>query len=464
MMDEVKSMKDEFNSNHTVRHINAKPPKDAYFHFPESELIVLHDTKNPTKTLRRIFEGNVEYLRYELEQLEIFQKTIKEKNIILPPDWMPYSSLRYLQATGYDIENTIKNLIPHFEFRKVKISPNVSDKIIEIINSGFLYSHGRDNRFRPILVIRACIYKDTAAKYLHDEFERAIVYFMEYTINNLLIPGQVENWNTIVDLDGVSVVGMPADFKKLITTIQSNYRCRLFVMYILNLSFFLRTIWGVVRLMIDPITQKKIQIVQPGAKEMFQFIHPSQIEQRFGGKAKNMESYYFPHHAPSEQYLIEGDNKKEIFLSEENYKNKVEKDEKIVKSPFVDFSPEAEFEITQVAIPEKKMNFPVINDNIIINSRQDKGFNVDCINIENELDNTNLIQKNNNLKTIKKCLKKPKIEIMNIPSDIYQDFLSIKFNAKRGRNFDSKSDITHIDNKSKSNCNINTKCEKVKSN
>ncbi len=50
---------EDFNSENSERHILAKPPKEAYFYFPKPDEIVIHDPQNPTKTLRRLFEGNV---------------------------------------------------------------------------------------------------------------------------------------------------------------------------------------------------------------------------------------------------------------------------------------------------------------------------------------------------------------------------------------------------------------------
>jgi len=37
----------------------------------------------------------------------------------------------------------------------------------------------------------------------------ALTYFFEHLINNLLLPGQVENWIFITDLKGMSLTSIP---------------------------------------------------------------------------------------------------------------------------------------------------------------------------------------------------------------------------------------------------------------
>ena len=433
-MKNLNKIKEEFYSFNTVRHQNAKPPKEAYFYFPQSQDIVIHDPKYPNKTLRRIFEGNVNFLNYEkdkikefMQYIEISLKKTPKITIVFPDYWRDYDTLRCLQAKGYDMVQTLETLIPHLEFMRNNIPPQVRDKTIEILNLGFLYSHGRDNRFRPILVIKAIVFKENMDKYCFEDWERAIVFFIEYNIKHLLIPGQVENWNIICDLKDCSIIFLPSDLKKIIATIQANYRCRLFVMYILNLTIFLRGVWGIVKHTLDPVTQTKIQIIQPGDPAMFKFIHPSQIEERFGGKSKNFEDNFFPHISPSNQYLIEGDKPDELFVSEDKYKVIIEKDDKIYKCPFIDYSPEVKFSTednTQPNIEKEK-----VEENVKRKSVYDEKISLfnsyNTIIIEKEMDTNHQIQKNYNIRSII-CNKKPKINIIPVSSILYFDHESEK--------------------------------------
>jgi len=132
-----------------------------------------------------------------------------------------------------------------------------------------LYGHGRDNRFRPILVINAKIYKKYENKYSTEDWILAVIYFIEYIINNLLIPGQVEDWNIICDVADVSIVFLPGDLKKIIDILQCNYRARLYVMYLLNISFFINMFWKMIKVMLDPNTEKKIKMLKSDFKPIF---------------------------------------------------------------------------------------------------------------------------------------------------------------------------------------------------
>jgi hypothetical protein len=43
----------------------------------------------------------------------------------------------------------------------------------------------------------------------------ACIFMMEYVRANLFLPGQVENWNLLIDLDNLGLMGIP--FKALKT-------------------------------------------------------------------------------------------------------------------------------------------------------------------------------------------------------------------------------------------------------
>lgn len=36
-----------------------------------------------------------------------------------------------------------------------------------------------------------------------------VTYFLDYIVLNLFLPGQVENWIVMTDLNGVSMMGIP---------------------------------------------------------------------------------------------------------------------------------------------------------------------------------------------------------------------------------------------------------------
>jgi hypothetical protein len=363
---------EDFKNFESGKNKLARPPKEAYLYLPNGEEVIEFDEKNPTKTLRRIFEGGVCYNEFEKLKLKELKEEIEKYNLscykkktprlTLPKDWKEYNSLRNLQATGYNIQKTIENLLQHLVWRKENFPLKITNKAMEILNLGFIYFHGRDNRFRPIMIWSPRVFVKHNKDYSFDDWRIAFIFFMEYAINHLLISGQVENWNLICDIKGISLLSIPNDLKKLIQILQQNYRCRLFVFYIVNIGSFVSLLWGIVKKMVDPSAEKKIKMIKElnSKCEMFSHIHPSQVETKYGGTAKDLEFPFFPPKVPSKTFFLEDDAKyslKKLQISEETYKALIEKNPLMVKSPYIDFN---EKWITQS--PEEKDEAKVIID------------------------------------------------------------------------------------------------------
>jgi len=207
---------------------------------------------------------------------------------------------------------------------------------------GFVYGHGRDSKYRPIWVINASIYKANADKYSANDWIYSLVYFLEYMLDNTLISGQVENWNLICDMANISVFGVPKDFNTLMNVLQSNYRCRLFTMFIMNVSTGVWLIWKMIKNMLDPNTEKKIKVLAKNDfSEIYKHINREQVEEKFGGTARNVSSHYFPHIIPSNNFLMEDQRKEDILIGEDEYREMLKTNKFLVPSPFIKQDEEA---------------------------------------------------------------------------------------------------------------------------
>jgi hypothetical protein len=315
------------------RHLQSKPPALAYLFFPKGEQVVEYDIKKPKQTLRRIFEcKHSDLLPHELKylaelHLEILKYNSKnQKKLEIPVDYSQYEISRFLQATGFDYTKTIGLLKENIEWRKTLIPKSITNRILEILNCGFMYIFGRDNNFRPILVINVDYYEQNKNTYSYEEWQDAIIYFMEYTINNQLIPGQVENWTIITDFGSVSFFFLPSNVKKLMSVLQSNYRCRLYVNYILNMSSIIRGIYNMIKGLLDPSTEKKIKLLDNSNRHLILTnINEEQVERRFGGKAPDLipgKNRLFPPNYPGDNILKkeQTDLKEAGLVSEDVYK------------------------------------------------------------------------------------------------------------------------------------------------
>ena len=85
------------------------------------------------------------------------------------------------------------------------ITPN--QKVFETLKSGLIYHHGRDHRFRPIIVMRTKLLNECGLT--NDEIKLTLAYFIEYMLDNAILPGQVENWVIITDMKDVGMTSIP---------------------------------------------------------------------------------------------------------------------------------------------------------------------------------------------------------------------------------------------------------------
>lgn len=154
----------------------------------------------------------------------------------------------YIYSTDCDIPKAYERMIKYFNwynsFFPITFTPK--DKAIEILNSGFCYCYGRDHEFRPILIVQPYIYQTKLKNHSPDDLMRASIFLCEYVKNNLLIPGQIENWNMIVNLKGTSVTSIPAPIRKVISCLSDNFIARLYKSYVLGLNFFLKILFKLI--------------------------------------------------------------------------------------------------------------------------------------------------------------------------------------------------------------------------
>jgi hypothetical protein len=61
----------------------------------------------------------------------------------------------------------------------------------------------------------------------------------------MLIPGQVEMWNTIIDVGYEGVMSMIGPMKSSISFLQSTFRSRMYVAYILRPSGTCSFLWSI---------------------------------------------------------------------------------------------------------------------------------------------------------------------------------------------------------------------------
>jgi hypothetical protein len=89
----------------------------------------------------------------------------------------------------------------------------LTPQTLRILNSGCFYIAGRDKFFRPTVVIDggilAKINKDDPTALEGDLFKEIWFFLYSYMRNVMFIPGQVDTWLLIVDLNNLSLGKLP---------------------------------------------------------------------------------------------------------------------------------------------------------------------------------------------------------------------------------------------------------------
>ena len=389
------------------RHLKALPNDIMYRYFPNENDILIKN-KNPKDNYRFIFNG-MDKTPYEKEKLEELTKYIAEKekdiNNFFPEWWLESDTLRYLQATNYDIKKT-HTLIKE-NIKNTKQTIKIIDKRIRfILNYGFIYMYGRDMHFRPIIIVEVNKSSELMdkLKYTFDELNQAMIFFVNYIVNYILLPGQIENWIMICDLKSVGV-GKLGQFKNILNTL-NRFRGRVFRNYILNLGTFMRAAASGVLSILGSSSAKKIIMVENGKYEvMQQYIRKENLQIKYGGSAPNViygEDNLFPPIVPSDIYINENENLN--IVSPETYKEMC-----LEAKPFKPFIVSEAYNKMWEKEEEQKKKRSKMRKSISIRGLSVKDF-------INQFENKNIKKILNNKNIFHKKYKPKKIDVNNIKS------------------------------------------------
>ena len=308
------------------------PPRESYYYFPKGEEIIVPN-KKPTKSIRRVFY-KMPYTNNEKQWLIDFKQLINSKSLKLPYFFDDYLLLAFIYSDGGKLDNSIKRLIKYIKFSNetfpMEINPN--SRIIEILNKGFIYIYGRDNRFRPILVCQCKVFQKIYKNYQTEELLNATNFIMQFLVNHMLVPGKFETLNMIVNMTGVSIISLPEPLKRIIPELSDNFLCRLYKNYIIGLTFFTRILYKIAVNFLDKVTVSKINVLDKKKDPaLFKSIRRDNVEEQFGGMAPNLpqdaENGFFPPRMPSQHFIKEEENINDILITEDEYIDKYKKGE-----------------------------------------------------------------------------------------------------------------------------------------
>lgn len=269
-------------------------PREAFSYWPTGAL-TCREERNCT--IRFIFY-RVEYTTTEKAELEAFKMYIsKNYSGELCSFFQDPELLRLLIANKFDKKKALAGLIHSSEWRKTNLSDGsmgLLSKCEHLLQSGCIYIHGRDHRYRPLIILNVSKMKLDDSSL--EEHTNLLCFVLEFAIEHLMVPGQIENWLIITDLCNTPVSKIKlTGLKKIIKVLQDNYRCRMIVNYVINTPSSISFFWKLAKHIIDPLTVQKIKIQKsPVPEGIFELFAKNQIEEKYGGTAPNLEAFWPP--------------------------------------------------------------------------------------------------------------------------------------------------------------------------
>jgi hypothetical protein len=250
------------------------------FSFVPTELVVNFENGDRERKIHT----NTEYTDEELQRVIKFLELFAAQGTPVSP-YVLSCTTRFISRAREDVEeglnlatNTQKWRSEFFFDTAGVPTPLVDDpsnKWMQMAKEGAIYFCGRDKHLRPILVLRPSrIKSEWHNEDDCDEFIKMLVFYNEFMIRYMLVPGVVENLSVIFDCDGIQIGWNTASMAKQINTVLSgHYNGRVFRFFVANPPWMMSVLMGIAKPLLSARQQAKITIldssVDGGMKELW---------------------------------------------------------------------------------------------------------------------------------------------------------------------------------------------------
>ncbi|SBS94124.1 Sec14 protein, putative [Plasmodium ovale curtisi] len=260
--------------------------ENVFFFEPDED-----DVYDKNANLRYIFHNTFIHTEEEIAISE-FKRYCKSKCLKINKAFFENECLRYLYSAQFDFAKAFDLIKSNYEFRLSPILPIKEKDIIEYINKGVMYWHGRDKKCRPIMIINLLNVELLDVEKLTNLFFFCFEFFLKY----LCIPGKIENYISLIDCSGISISKFPmSTFMKLLEIMNSKYRCRLFRMYIIDAPKIFKTFGKSFLNFAPSYMTKKLKILDANyASYLREEILETQLEKKYGGVQEIRNSTFYP--------------------------------------------------------------------------------------------------------------------------------------------------------------------------
>lgn len=232
---------------------------------------------------RLLFQGH-KLREKEETHLADFRNFLKVKGLSIPPQYDDENRvvLRFLQGLKWNYQQTHDEIHEHAKW-STSINELKPETFWPLLQSGILYGLKRDIQQHPIIVFNVRRIIDTKADF--NQLMDMTNFFLNYVITKSMVPGKVESWTCICDMNNVGATQMPKDkVQGIVKMMNKAYRGRLFKFYACNVTFFVRTLWKFVHRFVDEFTNRKLLIFGDDYKPaLHKQVDLTAIEKKYGG-------------------------------------------------------------------------------------------------------------------------------------------------------------------------------------
>jgi hypothetical protein len=171
---------------------------------------------------------------------------------------------------------------------RVKWFPLADHDLLEDLKKGLMYWHGRDKQCHPCLVWRLERISQFRTK---EAAIKVCLFVMEYGVRYAMVPGRVENWILLVDLQnlglGHSTATNTSIAKNAATILEAVFCGRNYKTKIVSLPWMIRNF---VTSFIPDDKKDKVEFIadKDRAKVMLEMFEPNQLKEIYGGNCPNL--------------------------------------------------------------------------------------------------------------------------------------------------------------------------------
>lgn len=188
------------------------PPLEAYYFIPEGKDRQNVNMKNNND--RKVYFGWNNVSEFEKQGIADLKKFVLDAGSEVPPGFGERDFLKFSQASFYDIPKAGEKLIKHFDWlNSLPPEPLLTPYTIKLLQQGAMYIGGRDKYYRPAIIMDAGkiaeIANNNPDEITVEIFQELFTFLFGYLKAVIFLPGQIEQWITICDLNNLSIGKLP---------------------------------------------------------------------------------------------------------------------------------------------------------------------------------------------------------------------------------------------------------------